>query len=77
LVKLYAEALDRYVEILEEPMRIVSLAPAITETLYMLGLEDTVNSNGEGYWVDSVTPLYKLSKYCKLSSRSYQYEVRV
>ena len=42
MVKLYAEALDRYVEIPEEPMKIVSLAPAITETLYMLGLEDRI-----------------------------------
>jgi len=42
MVKLYAEALDRYVEVPEEPRRIVSLAPAITETLYMLGLKDMI-----------------------------------
>ena len=42
MVKLYAEALDRYVEVPDEPRRIVSLSPAITETLYLLGLEDRV-----------------------------------
>ncbi len=42
MVRLYAEALDRYVDVPDEPMRIVSLAPAITEILYMLGLEDRI-----------------------------------
>jgi len=42
LVKLYSEVLGREVEVPDEPERIVSLSPAITETLYMLGLEDKV-----------------------------------
>ncbi|WP_148706530.1 ABC transporter substrate-binding protein [Aeropyrum camini] len=41
-VKLYSEVLNREVEVPETPQRIVSLSPAITETLYMLGLEDRV-----------------------------------
>jgi iron complex transport system substrate-binding protein len=42
MVRLYAEALDRYVDVPDEPSRIVSLAPAITETLFMLGLGDRI-----------------------------------
>ncbi|MEM1939589.1 MAG: ABC transporter substrate-binding protein [Acidilobaceae archaeon] len=42
MVKLYAEPLNMYVDIPEKPERIVSLAPAITETLFKLGLEDRV-----------------------------------
>ena len=41
-VKVYSEVLGREVEVPEEPERIVSLSPAITETLYMLGLEDRI-----------------------------------
>ncbi|MEB3860583.1 MAG: ABC transporter substrate-binding protein [Desulfurococcales archaeon] len=41
-VKLYSEYLGREVEVPEEPERIVSLSPAITETLYLLGLEDRI-----------------------------------
>ncbi len=36
-VKLYSEALGREVEVPERPSRIVSLAPAITETLFLIG----------------------------------------
>ncbi|MEN2999802.1 MAG: ABC transporter substrate-binding protein [Acidilobaceae archaeon] len=42
MVKLYAEALDREVEVPDSPQRVVSLSPAITETLYMLGMKDRV-----------------------------------
>jgi len=42
VAKLYSEVLNRYVEVPEEPKRIVSLAPAITETLYTLGLKDRI-----------------------------------
>ncbi|MCX8195830.1 MAG: ABC transporter substrate-binding protein [Acidilobaceae archaeon] len=42
MVKLYAEALDKEVEVPDNPQRIVSLAPAITEILFMLGLEERV-----------------------------------
>jgi len=41
-VKVYSEVLGREVEVPEEPERIVSLAPAITETLYHLGVWDRV-----------------------------------
>ncbi|BAA80689.2 ABC transporter, substrate binding protein [Aeropyrum pernix K1] len=41
-VRLYSEVLNREVEVPETPRRIVSLSPAITETLYMLGLEDRI-----------------------------------
>jgi ABC-type Fe3+-hydroxamate transport system, periplasmic component len=41
-VKLYSEVLGKSVEVPDRPERIVSLAPAITETLYMLGLEERV-----------------------------------
>ena len=41
-VKLYSEVLGREVEVPEHPERIVSLAPAITETLYLLGLEERI-----------------------------------
>jgi len=40
--KAYSDVLGEFVELPHEPQRIVSLAPAITETLYMLGLEDRV-----------------------------------
>jgi len=36
-VKLYSEALSMEVEVPERPQRIVSLAPAITETLFLIG----------------------------------------
>jgi len=41
-VKLYSEVLGKSVEVPDRPERIVSLAPAITEMLYMLGLEERV-----------------------------------
>ncbi|MCE4612448.1 MAG: ABC transporter substrate-binding protein [Desulfurococcales archaeon] len=41
-VRLYSEYLGREVEVPESPERIVSLSPAITETLYLLGLEDRI-----------------------------------
>ncbi|MGC9210183.1 MAG: ABC transporter substrate-binding protein [Acidilobus sp.] len=41
-MKLYSEVLGKSVEVPDRPQRIVSLAPAITETLYLLGLEDRV-----------------------------------
>ncbi|MEB3780396.1 MAG: ABC transporter substrate-binding protein [Desulfurococcales archaeon] len=41
-IKLYSETLGREVEVPETPKRIVSLSPAITETLYLLGLEDRI-----------------------------------
>lgn len=40
MFKAYSDVLGRFVELPDEPQRIVSLAPAITETLYKLGLED-------------------------------------
>ncbi len=40
--KAYSDVLGAFVELPREPQRIVSLAPAITETLYMLGLGDRV-----------------------------------
>ena len=42
LVKLYSEVLGEQVEVPDEPSRIVSLAPSITETLYLLGVWDRV-----------------------------------
>ncbi len=42
MVKLFSEALGREVEVPDEPERIVSLSPAITEILYRIGLEDRV-----------------------------------
>lgn len=42
MVKLYAEPLGEHVEVPDEPKRVVSLAPAITETLYELGAWDSV-----------------------------------
>lgn len=42
MVKLFSEVLGREVEVPDEPVRIVSLSPAITETLYRLGLEDRI-----------------------------------
>ncbi len=41
-MRLYSEVLGKSVEVPDTPQRIVSLAPAITETLYLLGLEDRV-----------------------------------
>ncbi len=41
-MRLYSEVLGKSVEVPDFPQRIVSLAPAITETLYMLGLEERV-----------------------------------
>lgn len=42
MVKLFSEILGKEVEVPERPSRIVSLSPAITETLYLLGAEDRV-----------------------------------
>ncbi len=42
MVRLYSEVLGEEVEAPDEPSRIVSLSPAITEILYRLGLEDKV-----------------------------------
>ncbi len=39
---MYSEVLGREVEVPDEPRRIVSLSPAITEILYRLGLEDRI-----------------------------------
>lgn len=41
-VKVYSEVLGREIEIPERPERIVSISPALTEILYMLGLEARV-----------------------------------
>ncbi len=41
-VRVYSEVLGDYVIVPDEPKRIASLAPAITETLFMLGLGDRV-----------------------------------
>ena len=41
-MRVYSEALGSTVELPEEPVRIVSLAPSITETLFMLGVGDRV-----------------------------------
>ncbi len=41
-MKVYSEVLGTHVEIPENPSRIVSLAPSITETLYELGAESLV-----------------------------------
>ena len=41
-MKLYSEVLGKAVEVPDVPQRIVSLAPSITETLYLLGLEERV-----------------------------------
>ncbi|MCE4627626.1 MAG: ABC transporter substrate-binding protein, partial [Desulfurococcales archaeon] len=40
--EIFSEVLGRPVRVPDEPRRIVSLAPAITETLYLLGLEDRI-----------------------------------
>jgi len=42
LVRIFSEALGKEVEIPDRPERIISLSPAITETLFMLGLGDRV-----------------------------------
>jgi len=42
LVRLYSEVLGRPVEVPDSPERIVSLSPALTEILYMLGLEERI-----------------------------------
>ena len=42
MVKLFSEVLGKEVEVPDEPQRIVSLAPAITETLYAIGYGDRV-----------------------------------
>ncbi len=42
MVKLYSEILSKEIEIADELKRIVSLAPAITETLYLIGAGDKV-----------------------------------
>lgn len=42
VVKVYSEVLGKEVLVPEEPEKIVSLAPAITETLFMLGLENRI-----------------------------------
>jgi iron complex transport system substrate-binding protein len=41
-LKVFSEVLGREVEVPDAPERIVSLAPAITETLYLLGLEERI-----------------------------------
>jgi ABC-type Fe3+-hydroxamate transport system substrate-binding protein len=41
-VAIFSEVLGREVNVPDEPKRIVSLSPAITETLFMLGLGDRV-----------------------------------
>lgn len=41
-VKVFSEVLGREVSVPEKPERIVSLAPAITEILFLLGLEDRI-----------------------------------
>ncbi|MGC9071768.1 MAG: ABC transporter substrate-binding protein [Acidilobus sp.] len=41
-MKLYSEVLGKSVDVPDRPERIVSLAPAITEILYVLGLENRV-----------------------------------
>ena len=41
-VRLYSEALGREVEVPERPERIVSLSPALTETLFLVGAGDRV-----------------------------------
>ncbi len=41
-MEVFSELLNRKVELPDEPKRIVSLAPAVTETLYMLGIWDRV-----------------------------------
>ena len=40
--RVFSEVLGRYVEIPERPERIVSLAPSITETLFLIGAGDRV-----------------------------------
>ncbi|MEB3765465.1 MAG: helical backbone metal receptor [Desulfurococcales archaeon] len=40
--KIYSEILGEYVELPDKPSRIISLAPSITETLYLLGLEQRI-----------------------------------
>jgi len=42
VVKLYSEILSKEIEVADELKRIVSLAPAITETLYLIGAGDKV-----------------------------------
>lgn len=42
VVKVYSEVLGKEVSVPEKPNRIVSLAPAITETLFLLGLADRI-----------------------------------
>ncbi len=41
-MRVYVGELSDYVELPEKPIRIVSLAPSVTETLYMLGVWDRV-----------------------------------
>lgn len=41
-VRIYSEVLGREVEVPEEPQRIVSLSPALTETLFLLGLDERI-----------------------------------
>ena len=41
-MRVYSEVLSRWVTVPDEPKKIVSLAPAITETLFMIGLGDSV-----------------------------------
>ncbi|MFP3227573.1 MAG: ABC transporter substrate-binding protein [Caldisphaera sp.] len=42
MVKLYSEILSKEVEVPDKPQKIVSLSPAITETLYLIGAGDRV-----------------------------------
>jgi iron complex transport system substrate-binding protein len=42
MVRIFSEVLGKDLAIPDVPMRIVSLSPAITETLFLLGLEDRV-----------------------------------
>ncbi|MCE4615155.1 MAG: ABC transporter substrate-binding protein [Desulfurococcales archaeon] len=39
-MKIYSEILGKHIQLPDDPQRIVSLAPAITDTIYSLGAED-------------------------------------
>ncbi len=42
MTRVFSEILGQYVEVPDNPRRIVSLSPAVTETLYLLGLEENI-----------------------------------
>ncbi len=42
--KIYSEILGTYLELPDNPEKIISLAPSITETLYLLGLEEKIKA---------------------------------